>query len=115
MQATEKIWFNGKFVPWADAKVHVLTHTLHYGSGAFEGIRVYKTDKGPAIFQLEKHMARLVYSSESVGMKLPFTKEELMRAAIATVKINRLESCYLRPLTFYGYGELRVSPEGCPV
>ena len=115
MKATEKIWFNGKFVPWADAKVHVLTHSLHYGSGAFEGIRVYKTENGPAIFHLEKHIERLVYSSESIGMKLPFTKEELIKAVIETVKVNKIESCYLRPLSFYGFGELKVAQIGCPI
>ena len=115
MRETKYIWFNGKLVPWAEAKIHVLTHSLHYGTGVFEGIRMYETARGPAIFHLKRHMERLIYSSECVGMKLPYTLKQLMRAAIQTVEANKLKSCYIRPIAYFGYGEVRVLPKNCPV
>lgn len=115
MHATEKIWFNGALIPWNDAKIHVLTHTLHYGSGAFEGIRMYKTANGSAIFQLDRHIDRLYYSAESIQMKVPWSKKEFKQAVIETVRVNKMEACYIRPIFYYGYGELRVGPDGCPV
>ena len=108
MQATKYIWFNGKLVPWADAKIHVLTHTLHYGTGAFEGIRMYETSKGSAIFHLQRHMERLIFSSQSLDMKLPYSLEQLSDAAIELVQKNELKSCYIRPICYYGFGEVRV-------
>ncbi len=115
MQTTETIWHNGVLKPWQENTTHVLTHTLHYGGGAFEGIRFYKTDKGPAIFQLQKHTQRLIYSSEVLGMKLDYNLSELMDATVAMVKANGLEAGYIRPLSFYGYKELGVAAKGNPV
>jgi len=96
------IWFNGKLVPWREATVHVLTHTLHYGVGVFEGIRAYQTDKGTAIFRLEEHIDRLFASAHIYGMKIPFSKAEIIEANKAVVRENQLTSGYLRPLCFYG-------------
>ena len=96
------IWLDGKMVPWRDAKVHVLTHTLHYGLGVFEGVRAYNTDNGPAIFRLQEHTDRLFRSAKIMGMKMPFDKETLNEAQKAAVGENNLESAYLRPMCFYG-------------
>ncbi len=115
MQATKYIWFNGKLVPWASAKIHVLSHSLHYGTGAFEGIRMYETDKGPAIFHLKRHMERLIFSATALGMKLPYKLPELMKAVVDTVRKNKLKSCYIRPIAYFGLGEVRVLPTNCPV
>lgn len=107
-----KIWMDGQLVDWRDAKIHVLTHTLHYGCGAFEGVRAYKTDKGTAIFRLREHTERLFNSAKILRMKLPFSMERLMDAQRAVVRENKLESCYLRPLTWIGSEKLGVSPKG---
>jgi len=96
------IWLDGKMVPWRDAKVHVLTHTLHYGMGVFEGVRAYNTDNGPAIFRLQEHTDRLFRSAKIMGMKMPFDKDVLNEAQKAAVRENNLESAYLRPMCFYG-------------
>src|SRR4029453_4667839 len=96
------IWYDGKMVPWRDATTHVLTHTLHYGMGVFEGVRCYKTAAGPAIFRLRDHTDRLFRSAQIFGMKIPFTREVLDEAQRACVRENKLDSCYLRPLAFYG-------------
>jgi len=96
------IWFDGEMVPWREAKVHVLTHTLHYGMGVFEGVRAYKTDKGPAIFRLEDHTARLLRSAHIMQMAMPYDKDTLNAAQLATVRDNKLDSAYLRPMAFYG-------------
>jgi len=96
------IWFDGKMVPWREANVHVLTHTLHYGMGVFEGVRAYKTDQGPAIFRLKEHTDRLFDSAKIMNMEMPFSKEEITNAQIAAVKENNLDSAYLRPMCFYG-------------
>ena len=96
------IWFDGKLIPWREATVHVLTHTLHYGTGCFEGVRAYHADQGTAIFRLDKHTDRLFNSAKILGMEIPFTKEELNAAQIAAVKENNLDSAYLRPMCFYG-------------
>ena len=115
MKATKDIWFNGNLVPWAKAKIHVLSHSLHYGTGAFEGIRMYETAKGPAIFHLKRHMERLIFSASTLGMKLPYSLDELMEAAVETVRKNKLKSCYIRPIAYFGFGEVRVLPTNCPV
>jgi len=115
MQTTETIWHNGVLKPWKKNTTHVLTHTLHYGGGAFEGVRFYKTGKGPAIFQLKTHTERLIYSSKVLGMELAYNLQELMDAQVEMVKANGLEAGYIRPLTFYGYKELGVSAKGNPV
>jgi branched-chain amino acid aminotransferase len=107
-----KIWMDGKMVEWRDAKIHVLTHTLHYGCGAFEGVRAYKTDKGPAIFRLEEHTQRLFNSGKILRMNIPFSIEEVMEAQKAVVRENKLESGYLRPLIWIGSEKLGVSPKG---
>jgi branched-chain amino acid aminotransferase len=115
MQETEKIWMNGELVDWADAKVHVGAHGLHYGSGIFEGIRCYATDNGPGVFRLTPHLERLHKSARLLHMELPYTVEELRRASLEVVSVNGLEECYLRPIAFYGFGELGVHPGTNPV
>ena len=108
-----KIWMDGQMVDWRDAKIHVLTHTLHYGCGAFEGVRAYNTaSKGTAIFRLQEHTDRLFNSAKNLRMKIPFSPEEVMEAQRAVVRVNKLESCYLRPLVWIGDKKLGVSPKG---
>lgn len=109
------IWMDGEFVAWRDAKVHVLTHTLHYGVGVFEGVRAYPTDKGPAIFRLERHTERLFQSAKIMGMKIPFTAEEINAAQIECIKKNELESGYLRPMAFYGSEAMGLHAKGLKV
>ena len=106
-----KIWFNGELVEWRSATTHVLTHTLHYGMGVFEGVRAYETPDGPAIFRLQDHTKRLFNSAKIVGMQLPFTEEQINRAHIDVVKANNLASCYFRPMAYYGSGKLGVAPK----
>ncbi len=115
MQETEKIWMNGELVDWADAKVHVGVHGLHYGSGVFEGIRCYDTPKGPAIFRLGDHMQRLHNSARLLYMDIPFSVDELASACNELIGTNGLPECYIRPIAFYGYGELGVAAKGNPV
>ena len=110
-----KIWMDGKMVEWRDAKIHVLTHTLHYGCGAFEGVRAYKTDKGTAIFRLREHTERLFNSAKILRMPMPFKLDELMQAQIDVIKANNLESGYLRPLIWLGSEKMGVSPKGAKV
>jgi len=107
-----KIWMDGQLVDWRDAKIHVLTHTLHYGCGAFEGVRAYKTARGTAIFRLREHTERLFNSAKILRMKIPFTMQQVMDAQTEVVRANKLESCYLRPLTWIGSEKLGVSPKG---
>ena len=107
-----KIWMDGQMVDWRDAKIHVLSHTLHYGCGAFEGVRAYKTAKGTAIFRLREHTERLLNSSKILRMKVPFSIDQLEEAQKAVVRENTLESCYLRPLVWIGSEKLGVSPKG---
>jgi branched-chain amino acid aminotransferase len=109
IQATEKIWHNGTMIPWDEARVHVLTHALHYGTSVFEGIRCYSTPEGPAIFRAKEHVRRLFDSCKVYRMDdFAFTQEELIAALRELVKVNRLDSCYLRPIAFRGYGEIGV-------
>ena len=112
---TPKIWMNGSLVNWDDAKVHVLTHTLHYGTGVFEGIRAYETANGPAVFRLTDHMKRLHNSAKIMGMELPYSVEELVDATKQTVKSTGLPSCYIRPIAYYGYGEMGLNTLPCKV
>jgi branched-chain amino acid aminotransferase len=107
-----KIWMDGDLVDWRDAKIHVLSHTLHYGCGAFEGVRAYKTVDGTAIFRLAEHTERLFNSAKILRMKIPFTPEQLNEAQKQVVRANNLESCYLRPLVWIGSEKLGVSPKG---
>src|SRR5581483_6137994 len=115
VQETSKIWMNGELVDWADATVHVGTHGLHYGSGVFEGIRAYDTDRGTAIFRLTEHMARLENSAKLLYMELPYSLEELKAAAWEVVGANALPECYLRPIAYFGYGQLGVGSQDNPV
>jgi branched-chain amino acid aminotransferase len=115
VEKSEKIWMDGKFVDWDDAKVHILTHSLHYGSGVFEGIRCYKTLKGSAVFRLDAHIDRLFDSAHIFRIKIPFNKEELNNATKNLIKLNRLEECYIRPLVYLGYGPMGVNPIDSPV
>jgi len=115
MQQLDKIWMNGELIDWADAKVHVGTHGLHYGSGVFEGIRAYETPKGSAVFRLSDHLRRLENSAKLLYMDLPYTIDELRAACVDLIGVNGRAECYLRPIAFYGYGELGVSAVGNPV
>ncbi|RQD55684.1 branched-chain amino acid transaminase [Desulfonatronovibrio magnus] len=116
IQKAEKIWFDGKLVPWDEANVHVLTHALHYGVGVFEGIRCYKCKDGSsAVFRLEEHVARLLGSGKTVEMKIPFTQEEISAAILETLKANKLDQGYIRPLAFIGDGAMGVHPGENPV
>lgn len=112
---SEKIWFNGEFVDWDAARIHVLSHVVHYGSSTFEGFRCYATSKGPACFRLDAHMRRLLDSSKIYRMELPFSQETLEQAVLETIRVNRLRGCYVRPVAFRGYGALGVDPSFCPV
>lgn len=116
MPQGEVIWKNGELVPWADAKVHVLTHALHYGTGVFEGVRCYDTEShGPAVFRHQEHVDRLFMSSELFYMPVPFTKEQIRQATLETIAANGLRSCYIRPLVFRGEGPMGLSPLDSPV
>jgi branched-chain amino acid aminotransferase len=115
VQETEKIWMNGELVDWADAKVHVGVHGLHYGSGVFEGIRCYDTPKGPAVFRLREHMQRLHNSAQLLHMPIPYSVDELYAATHEVLGANGLPECYVRPIAFYGYGQLGVAARDNPV
>lgn len=115
IEATEKIWMDGTLVPWDEAKIHVLTHSLHYGSGVFEGIRAYETKRGPAVFRLTDHIARLYRSAKIYTIEIPYTPEELIEATKETVRASGLPACYIRPLVYLGYGEMGLNPLLSPV
>jgi branched-chain amino acid aminotransferase len=115
VQPTEKIWMNGELVDWDDARVHVGAHGLHYGTGVFEGIRCYETPNGPAVFRLTDHMQRLHSSAALIGMTLPYTVEELKSATNELLSANGLQECYIRPIAFYGFGQLGVAARDNPV
>ncbi len=112
---TEKIWMDGELVDWDAARVHVLTHSLHYGCGVFEGIRAYPTDDGPAVFRLGDHIARLLRSAKIFMIDVPFGQDELVAATRQTVAVNGLAECYIRPLVYLGYGEMGLNPLPAPV
>jgi branched-chain amino acid aminotransferase len=115
MQASEKIWMDGKFVSWNEANVHILTHSLHYGLAAFEGIRCYKGQQGSAIFRLQEHVDRLFESAHIAMMAIPYDKKQVANAIVETVRVNKLESCYIRPLVYIGYGMMGVHPGDNPI
>ena len=115
MQTTEKIWFNGNFVPWDEARVHVLTHALHYGTGVFEGIRAYATPKGTGVFRLGAHLDRLRRSASLYEMEIPFSAQELAAAVHDTIAGNGVDSCYIRPIVFRGYGPMGLYALNNPV
>jgi branched-chain amino acid aminotransferase len=112
---TPKIWMNGDLVDWDQARVHVLTHTLHYGTGVFEGIRAYETADGPAVFRLTDHIVRLLNSAKIVGLEIPYSVDELVEATKATVASTGLAACYVRPIAYYGYGEMGLNTLPCTV
>ena len=115
MNEADFIWMNGEIVRWEDAKVHVLSHALHYGSGVFEGIRAYETERGTAVFRHRDHLERLRRSAELYYMELPYTLEKLREATHELIRANKLRSCYIRPLAFRGYGEMGLFPLNAPV
>jgi branched-chain amino acid aminotransferase len=115
IQEVDKIWMNGELVDWKEAKIHVLTHALHYGSAVFEGIRCYKTPDGPAVFRLKEHISRLFDSAKIYFMELPYSPEELRTATKEMIKANGLEECYIRPIAFRGYGEMGLNPLQAPI
>ncbi len=115
MEQAELIWHNGNFVPWDEAKVHVLSHGLHYGTGVFEGIRCYETERGPAIFRHKDHLNRLGKSAELYYLELPYSVEEIAEATRELIRRNGLRSCYIRPLAFRGYGEMGLYAKSAPI
>ena len=110
-----KIWMNGNFVEWNDAKIHVLSHVVHYGSSIFEGIRAYKTSKGTAVFRLGAHVDRFFNSAKIYRMDIPFSNEDIYKAILETIRLNNLQECYIRPVAYRGYDSLGVDPRPCPV
>lgn len=115
MKKTHKIWLNGKLIDWSKAKVHILTHTLHYGGGVFEGIRFYSTKKGPAIFRLKDHLDRLFYSAKCLGMKVLYSEKQIEEAILRLIRINKIKEGYIRPIFYYGYGVMGLNPKKTPV
>ena len=115
MEKAETIWMNGEFVAWDDAKVHVLSHGLHYGTGVFEGIRAYDTDRGTAVFRHREHLERLAKSAELYYLEIPYSVEEMREATNELIRRNGLASCYIRPLAYRGYGEMGLFAKGSPV
>lgn len=115
IKTTEKIWMDGRFVDWDNANVHVMTHTLHYGLGVFEGIRCYEAKGGPAIFRLKEHVERLFKSAHIFLLAIPYSEKEIEDAIIKTVKINKVKECYIRPLVYIGYGAMGLYPKDNPV
>ena len=115
LETVDKIWMDGELVDWEQANVHILTHTLHYGCGVFEGIRAYETSQGPGVFRLTDHMLRLHDSAQIFMIDIPYTVEQLVEATKETVKVNGVRSCYIRPLVYLGYGEMGLNPLPCPV
>jgi branched-chain amino acid aminotransferase len=111
----DKIWMDGRMVDWDDATVHVLTHTLHYGSGVFEGIRAYRTAEGPAVFRLTDHIRRLFDSATMLMIEVPYSIEQIVEATKELIRVNDVEECYIRPLVYLGYGEMGLNPLPCPV
>ena len=115
VQATENIWYNGRLIPWNDAKIHVLSHVVSYGSSLFEGVRCYNTRRGPAIFRARDHAQRLIDSAKIYRMQIPYTVDELTAAMAETVRDNKLQDCYIRPIALRGYGDVGVLPKNNPV
>src|SRR5258705_2842453 len=112
---TDKIWMSGKWVAWDDAKVHIMTHAMHYASALFEGIRAYETPDGPAIFRLTDHIDRLLFSARVYRMEVPYTAEQFRQVCCECVALNRLNDCYIRPLIYRGYENIGVNPFGNPI
>ncbi len=115
VKKVDKIWMNGKLVDWDDAKIHVLSHVIHYGSSWFEGIRCYETAKGTAVFRLDKHVRRLFDSVKIYRTEMPYTEAQIEEAILTTIRANKMKACYIRPVVYRGYGDVGVNPLGCPV
>ena len=115
VKPVEKIWMNGKFVDWDKAQIHILSHVIHYGSSWFEGIRCYKTPKGPAIFRLDQHIRRLFDSTRIYRTRIPYSEEQIESAILETIRINKMTACYVRPVVYRGFGDVGVNPINCPV
>lgn len=115
LQTVDRIWMDGELVAWEDAKVHILTHSLHYGSGVFEGIRAYTTSRGAAVFRLTDHIKRLFDSAKVYLIDIPYSVDDLVEAVKDTVRVNNLDACYIRPIVYLGYGEMGLNPLPCPV
>jgi branched-chain amino acid aminotransferase len=115
VKEVEKIWMNGKFVDWADARIHILSHVVHYGSSFFEGIRCYKTKSGSAVFRLDEHVKRLINSAKIFRAEIPYSFEEIQQGIIDTIKINHLDACYIRPIAYRGFDDIGVNPLNNPV
>ena len=115
VKPVEKIWMNGKFVNWNDAKIHILSHAIHYGSSWFEGIRCYETRRGSAVFRLGKHIARLSDSTKIYHVEIPYSRKELEDAVIETIRVNKMKACYIRPIVYRGYGDMGVNPLNNPI
>jgi branched-chain amino acid aminotransferase len=115
VKKVDKIWMNGNLINWDDAKIHILSHVIHYGSSWFEGIRCYNTKKGSAIFRLDAHLRRLYDSCKIYRAEIPYTKQQIEQAVKETIRANNLKACYIRPIVYRGYGEVGVNPTGCPV
>lgn len=115
MDTAAFIWMDGVLKPWNDAQIHILTHSLHYGGAAFEGIRFYETDRGPAIFRLDEHLKRLFYSASTLEMMIPYSLDDLKEATLALIRQCGLKSGYIRPIVYYGYGKMGLYPVGAPV
>ena len=115
VQPVEKIWMDGELVDWEDAKIHVLTHALHYGTGVFEGIRAYRTGKGPAVFRLPDHVRRLFRSAHLYQMEVPYSPEAITEGIVETIAANRMDACYIRPVVYHGYGEMGLNPLFAPI
>jgi branched-chain amino acid aminotransferase len=115
IEPVEKVWMNGRFVDWDDAKIHVLTHALHYGTGVFEGIRCYETSRGPAVFRLRDHLERMRRSAKVFLTEIPYSVDELTDASVELIRMNKLNACYVRPIAYRGFGEIGVNPDKNPV
>jgi len=115
LEKVDKIWMNGEFVDWDDAKIHILSHVVHYGSAVFEGLRCYKNARGSAIFRLQDHTKRLYNSAKIYRMDVPYTPDEINAATVELISANNMEECYIRPVIYRGYGTMGVNPFGCPV
>ncbi len=115
VQPTEKIWHNGRLIPWNDAKIHVLSHVVSYGSSVFEGVRCYQTERGPAIFRAQDHARRLIDSGKIYRMELPYSSKELTAAMVETVRENKQNDCYIRPIAMRGYGDMGLLPKNNPI
>lgn len=115
VKKTDKIWMNGSLVNWDDARIHIMSHVVHYGSSWYEGMRCYATPRGSAIFRLDRHLRRLIESAKIYKTKVPYTQKQLEEAVLTTVRANNLKACYIRPVVYRGYGEVGLNPLGCPV